>query len=142
MEGNSDGVEMWGTYQISRAWRLAGGFSALREKLRLKPGSNDATAARAQQGRDPARTGMFRSSLDLNPRGELDLTVRQVSALSNPEVASYVAVDIRWGWRLTSDVELSVTGQNLAGNGHGEFGDAASRSEIARNVVVKIVSRF
>ena len=39
MEGKSTGVEMWGTYQGSRTWRLSGGFSRLRERLTLKPGS-------------------------------------------------------------------------------------------------------
>jgi iron complex outermembrane receptor protein len=142
MEGKSNGVEMWGTYQALRMWRLSGGLSALRERLQLKPGSNDATAVSAQQGRDPALTWMLRSSLDISAQSEFDLTLRRVSALSNPAVPDYMAVDARFGWKPRRDLELSVTGQNLFGSGHGEFTDVATRTQLQRSVFFKALTRF
>lgn len=35
------GIEMWGNYQATPAWRLSGGLTALHEQAWLEPGSND-----------------------------------------------------------------------------------------------------
>ena len=141
MQGYTDGVEMWGSYQAASSWRLSAGMTSLRERLTLKPGSNDA-AAPGGAGRDPAMTWRLRSSLDLPRQSELDVTMRHVSALANPEVPAYTAVDVRVAWRPRQDLELSVTGQNLFDSGHGEFTDVSTRTEIGRSVFFKILSRF
>jgi iron complex outermembrane recepter protein len=141
MQGYTDGLEMWGSYQAARSWRLSAGMTSLRERLTLKPGSNDA-AAPGGAGRDPALTWLLRSSLDLPCQSELDVTMRHVSALSNPVVPAYTAVDIRVAWRPRPDLELSVTGQNLFDSGHGEFTDVSTRTEIGRSVFFKLLSRF
>src|SRR5687767_580427 len=70
----------------SRTWRLSGGWSLLKERLRLKPGSNDAAAVASQEGRDPAHSWMLRSSLDVSKQIEFDVIVRRVAGLSNPTV--------------------------------------------------------
>jgi iron complex outermembrane recepter protein len=142
MEGKSTGVEMWGTYQASAAWRLSAGFSGLREKLTLKPGSLDTSNALQQQGRDPAQSWMLRSSMDLPYQTEVDLGVRHVSALTTPTVPAYTAVDLRYGWRPNRNMELSITAQNLFRNGHAEFSDPLTRSVVDRNVFFKAVLRF
>jgi iron complex outermembrane receptor protein len=141
MEGTESGVEMWGTYQASRSWRLSAGFMGLRERLRLKPGSND-RAAITQAGKDPAHTWILRSSLDLFEQNELDVTVRSVSALSAPAVPDYVVVDLRYGWKPRRDLELSVTGNTLFAGKHAEFTDPATRSEFGPSVFFKILARF
>jgi iron complex outermembrane receptor protein len=142
MQGKSTGIETWGTYQASPTWRLSGGLSALRERLELKPGSNDPTAVSGQQGRDPAQAWMLRSSHDLSARSEFDAILRHVSSLANPLVPAYTAVDLRFGWRPRPGLELSVTAKNLTGSGHGEFTDAATRTQFERSVFFKVVSRF
>jgi iron complex outermembrane receptor protein len=63
---------------------------------------------------------------------------RYVARLPNPPVASYVAVDARYAWRLRRDFEISVTAQNLFDKRHPEFGTAATRSEIERAVFLKV----
>ncbi|MDB5865509.1 MAG: TonB-dependent receptor [Betaproteobacteria bacterium] len=142
MEGMTGGVEMWGTYQVSRTWRLRGGLTVLNEKLRLKPGSNDVTAPRAQEGLDPERTWIFASSHDLPHRTEFDVRVRHVSELPSVALPAYTAVDIRLGWRVRPDLEFSVSGQNLFGSGHAEFTDPVNRTEFQRAVFFKVLSRF
>jgi iron complex outermembrane receptor protein len=142
MEGTTSGVEMWGNYLASRVWRLSAGFSGLRERLQLKPGSNDTAGPVAQQDRDPAHSWMLRSSLDLPNRTEADVTVRHVAALSNPAVPAYTTGDIRYGWKARRDLELSVTGQNLFGGRHAEFTSPSTRSEFGPSVFFKILSRF
>jgi len=142
MEGTTSGVEMWASLQATRRWRLSGGFNGLTERFELKPGSNDTAGLIAQKGRDPRRSWRFRSSLDLSPQSEFDVVARRVSRRSSPAVPAYSAVDIRYGWRPRKGLELSVTGQNLFGKGHGEFTDVTTRTEVGRGVFINVVSRF
>jgi iron complex outermembrane receptor protein len=132
MEARTDGIESWGAWQVSKAWRLWAGFTAQREKFRLKAGSNDA-AALGLAGRDPAHAWLVRSSLNLSEVIELDVTVRGVAALSNPAVPRYSTVDLRLGWRPCPGVELSLAARNLADGGHGEFSSVTTRTEIERS---------
>jgi iron complex outermembrane receptor protein len=127
---------------VSPAWRLRGGLTVLNEKLHLKPGSNDVTAPRAQEGRDPKHTWILASSHDLPHRTEFDVRVRHVAELPSLAVPAYTAVDVRLGWKVRADLELSVTGQNLFGSGHAEFNDPVTRTEFQRAVFFKMLSRF
>jgi iron complex outermembrane receptor protein len=142
MDGTTSGVETWGSLQASRAWRLSAGFTGLTESLHLRPGSNDAAGVAAQMGRDPKRTWRLRSSLDLSRRSEFDVTARRVSERSNPAVPAYSAVDLRYGWRPRRGIDLSVTGLNVFGKGHGEFTDVSTRTEIGRGIFISFVNRF
>lgn len=142
MEGKSTGIEMWGKYQVTDHWRLSAGFSALRERLKLKPGSTDIAGLTAQEGRDPDRIWMLQSSVNLPHQTELDATVRHVSALSDPDVPGYTVMDLRLGWRPRRNIELSITGRNLLSGGHAEFTDPATRTELERSVFFKITGRF
>jgi iron complex outermembrane recepter protein len=141
MEGSTNGIEIWGTWQVLPRWRLNAGMNALHEGLRLLPGSNDA-AATATAGLDPAHQWQLRSSLDLDSQQSLDCTVRHVAALSNPDVPAYTSVDVRYGWRPREDWELSVAGQHLNGGGHAEYTPAGTRSHFGRGVYARVVHRF
>ena len=136
MEGSGDGLEAWGSYQAARNWRLSAGASFLRQRLSFKPDSGDTNAAAA--GNDPAHQWLLRSSLDLSNRTELDIGVRRVGALPNPSVPAYTAVDVRYAWRLLRELELALIGQNLFASSHAEFGNAATRSEMARGAYAKL----
>lgn len=142
MKGTTSGVEMWASYQPMRNWRLSAGFNGITEEFELEPGSNDFAGLIAQNGRDPRRSWRLRSSLDLPWRSELDVIARRVSRRTNPDVPAYSAVDIRYGWKPRPGMEISVTGQNLLGDGHGEFTNIATRTEIGRGVYVSFVNRF
>jgi iron complex outermembrane receptor protein len=138
MRGTTSGVELWGSYQATSIWRLNGGFSRLRQKLQLTPYSIDIGAVQGTEGANPARWGLLRSSLDVGPRTQFDVTLRYVGALSQPAVPSYTALDLRLGWQLRPNLDLSIAGQNLLGSGHGEFTDVATRTDIKRAVFVKL----
>jgi iron complex outermembrane receptor protein len=136
MEGKASGIEMWGSYQATPYWRLSAGLMALRERLTLKAGSNDANTP-GTAGKDPAHTVQLRSTFTLADDKELEIGARKVAALANPAVPGYTALDARFGWRLGRNLELSVTGQNLNG-AHVEYGPLATSSEIPRAVAVKL----
>lgn len=140
MEGTADGLEAWGKYQAAPNWRLSAGAWFLRQRLRLKPDSGDTGVSAA--GNDPKRQFTLRSSLDLPDRAELDVGIRYVAALPNPGVPAYTAVDIRCAWRLQHQLEVAVVGQNLFKDSHAEFGNAATRSEMARGGYVRLTWNF
>ena len=58
-----------------------------------------------------------------------------------PPVAAYTAVDMRWGWKVNRDLELSLTLQNLFDPQHPEFNAAPARSEFERSVFLKLLWR-
>lgn len=137
MEGKSTGIEMWGAYQASPRWRLSAGYTAIRDRLRLKPGSNDGTAT-SSTGKTPSNTWQLRSALTIAEDGNLDVAMRHVAALSSPDVPAYTALDLRFGWTLQPDLELALAAQNLLDADHGEYGPIATRSRIPRTLLLEM----
>jgi iron complex outermembrane receptor protein len=119
------------------AWRLAAGYTAQRESLRLKPGSND-PAALGTSGVDPAYTWLVRSSLNISANVDFDVTARGVAALANPTVSAYATADLRLAWRPRPGWELALLARNLADGGHGELTSIATRAEIGRGVYASV----
>ena len=142
MQGRVRGLEMWGSYQALPSWRLRAGFNRLWQDLQLKPGSADIGSVASAEGSNPSHQWSLRSSFDLPRQTELDITLRYVSRLALPVVPSYLAMDLRWGWRPRPDVEVSITGQNLLGPPHGEFTAEATRTAFSRAVVAELLWRF
>jgi iron complex outermembrane receptor protein len=94
------------------------------------------------EGANPSQWAILRSTLDLGPRVEFDATLRYMGALSDPVVPSYTALDLRVGWQLRSNLDLSLAAQNLLGSGHGEFTDVATRTDVKRAVFLKLQYRL
>ena len=136
MTGHSHGIEAWGSLQLSDAWRLSAGATALHEKFTLAAGSRDPVSP-LTAGIDPAYTAQLRSSYAFDGRRELEVAVRRTGA-TLPAVPAYTALDARFGWRVNPGVEVSVIGTNLNG-GHAEYGPASVRTEVPRTVGVKVV---
>jgi iron complex outermembrane receptor protein len=134
MNGQSRGIEAWGRYQMSDAWRLSAGLTALHEELGLKPGSSN-TGSPAIAGLDPAYTAQLRSNYVFDERRELEVALRRVSALGVFQLPAYTALDARFGWRVARGMELAIVGANLNG-GHAEYSVPSVRSEVGRSVGV------
>jgi iron complex outermembrane receptor protein len=142
LEGRISGLEAWGSWQARPNWRLHAGLSRMWQHLHVSPGQIDFSHQLAlTEGSNPAWQWMLRSQLDLPRRTELDLTLRGVAKLEQPAVPSYTALDVRLGWRPSANVEWSLGLRNLLDPGHGEFGPAATRTEIGRSVFLQLVLR-
>jgi len=141
-EGETHGIEMWGNWQATPAWRLSAGLVAQRLQLRVKPGDIDISGASALASNDPSHYWMLRSLYDIDERRQLDLTLRRIGSLSMPPVPAYTSMDLRFGWRITPSLELSLIGQNLLDSSHVEFGSPAARSEFERALFLKAVWRL
>ena len=129
--GSAAGVEGWGSLDLTRTWRLAGGFVALRKSLEAAPGTSPNSIA--DLGNDPRRQWLLRSSMDLPGHCELDVTLRHVGSLPAPAVEAYTATDLRLSWQPRADLSLSLLVQNLFDPGHIEFNAPAVASQIPRS---------
>jgi iron complex outermembrane receptor protein len=141
IEGSTNGVEGWATFQPASIWRLSAGFVELRQQLGLAPGSRDPTGPSAL-GTDPKHQWQLRSALNLTEKHDFDVAVRHVGPLEYSNIPAYTAVDLRFGWRMSKVAELSLTLQNLFDPGHVEFGTVATASEVGRSAFLKLLLRM
>jgi iron complex outermembrane receptor protein len=135
IDGKTWGVEGWATWQALPGWRLSAGLSTLKKDLRLRPDSTDPVGP-ANLGDDPEHQWSLRSAFNPAEGQEFDISVRRVGGLPQASVPAYTAVDARYGWRITPQVELSLVGQNLFDSAHPEFAAAPGRSEFGRSLAL------
>jgi iron complex outermembrane receptor protein len=123
---------------------------SLTEWLRLRPAytymENNIhfNATDVITAQDPRHQVSVRMSMNLPKNIECDLWYRYVSEVSD-SVDGYNAVDVRLGWKLAPNLELSVVGQNLLENHHAEMVPEALHTiatEVQRGVYGKIVWSF
>jgi len=135
------GFEFSGNYQATTWWRLRGGYTFLSKHTYIKPGGSDINRGRAE-GNDPDNQFVLQSMIDLPHGLELDCVFRFVDSLPEPAVPSYFTADVRLGWQLRPNLEISLVGQNLCDNQHPEFGARTTRLEIPRSFYGKVTWRF
>lgn len=141
VEGRTTGIESWASYQVNRAWRLSGGLVLLDQDLRIRSGGVD-LGGLASLGNDPSHWWSLRSSFDITQRHHVGLAVRRVGALKLPAVPAYTAVDARFGWEITRDVEAGLVLRNLFDPNHAEWGTATNRVEHERSVLLQLSWRL
>lgn len=142
LSGSTYGAEVAANLQLLRQWRLHAGYTAFEKHLRLDGDSRDPTGGVAE-GNDPSHMVVLRSSVDFFDRLEFDTTLRYVDRLPNPHVPAYLALDVRVGWFVTPDLELSIVGRNLLDDRHPEFGaNTPARREVERGVYGRVTWRF
>ncbi|MBW8782195.1 MAG: TonB-dependent receptor [Verrucomicrobia bacterium] len=148
LEGETHGVELTTTYEVTQSWRLHGGYTLLLENLHVKPGQLDINNA-LNETADPKNQFSIRSSLDLPHRIEFDTALRWVDALHEnnsgtiAKVPPYFELDVRLAWHPTDQLELSLVGQNLLHDHHPEYGiPGPAREEVARSVYAKVTWHY
>lgn len=134
MEGYTYGAEIWGDHRVTPWWRLAAGVNMMKKSFRRKPGSSD--TALVAKGNDPDIHASLRSYMTLTDALELMVAVRFVDDLPNPVVPSYVEADVRLGWQVAPNFDVSIGGLNLLDKHHPETESAATRAEVRRTVYV------
>ncbi|HEX7026415.1 MAG TPA: TonB-dependent receptor [Gammaproteobacteria bacterium] len=140
IEGPVYGIEAWADYQVTQGWRLSLGGTRLEKELRLEPDSTDPVGIENDTlANDPDYWAIVRSALDLPGASRLDISIRHVASLPNPEVPAYTVANANYSWRVRDNLELSVAVQNLADRGHREFENPQNGSEFGRRAFVKLV---
>jgi iron complex outermembrane receptor protein len=133
LKGDTYGIETWAQVGITDWWRLSGGVTALEKDLAFKPGVVDISNMQAA-GNDPGYQFSIRSLMTPIPGVDIDIGLRSVDNLIAPAVRSYVELDVRLGWRIADNIEVSVAAFNLLHDQHPEGGPLTTRREIRRNV--------
>jgi iron complex outermembrane receptor protein len=141
MDGDVNGIQLWGDYQVTRWWRLSAGVDVLHENLRFLPGSLSAVGL-AFAANDPGHQATLHSSMDLGHGVTWDAYVRNVGALSHPAVPTYTELDTRVGWQITKAVQVSLSGFNLLHARHMEFLEDGVTTEVPRSVYGQLRIRF
>ncbi len=155
-EANTYGVEVWGTYKVTDWWRLSLGFNIQHEDITfnvpLTPGflgpfevpfvPSIVNQAIGFTGDDPTHQVSLRSSIDLPHNVTLDVYLREVGALPNPAVSSYIDVNSRIGWAVSPAVSVSMSGFNLLHPRHIEFGSGPGAVEVDRSFLANVQVRF
>jgi iron complex outermembrane receptor protein len=137
--GNTAGFEIAPDWTPSHWWRLRGSYSYLHIDLSTRPWSQDASTVSSTQGSSPHHQVVVQSAWNLPKKLEFDQTFRYVSALPAKLVGAYATADVRFSWRATHSLDLSVVGQNLFQPHHAEFsGDPGGLVGIARSAYVKL----
>ncbi len=113
LEGHTYGGEAAVTVTPADTWRLITGYSLFLQHIHGAAGANPDTA-RAP----PTHQITLRSSHDLTKRASLDVQFRYVDQIEG--VPGYITADIRFAYRLTRQLELSLVGQNLLDDRHPE----------------------
>jgi iron complex outermembrane recepter protein len=140
-QGETYGIEVLANYRLTNWWRWQVGYSFLQAHLRPKRGSVDMISEAVAEGSSPHHKVFWRSLMNLPANVELDTALRFVDDLPSQNVRSYVALDVRLGWRPTKNLELSVIGQNLLDDRHLEFSSVIP-TEIQRGVYGKVTWRY
>lgn len=144
MAGESYGAELVVDWQLTDRWELSAAYSYLDIQLHPDDDSRDITAE-AAEGQNPHHQFSLRSSFAL-PKGlELDLWLRYVDNLPALNIDSYTTLDARLGWKLRSNLEFSVVGQNLLNKQHPEFIPefrAVQPTQVERGIYGKITWHF
>lgn len=146
-DGDTSGIEALVTYAPLRSWRLTGSYSYL--DMQLDVAGNDINRGRFLAGATPRHQFGLRSYLDLPGGVQMDIHYRYLSAIRHiPDIvdgsgiSGYSEVDLRLAKRVSTQLELSLIGQNLLHDHHAEFGAPEARGEIERSVYAKAVWTF
>jgi iron complex outermembrane receptor protein len=132
--GHTYGGEVWAKYALFDWWRLNLGASWYQTMLALEPGRADLSNGQSL-GQDPPYQAQLRSEMNPFENWEFDAALRTVGhvKMRNPATGAgriiagaYTEMDLRIGFHLTPDTELSVSGHNLLNARHLEANDPST----------------
>jgi len=142
MEGEVYGLETSANWNVTKNWKLAGGYSFTRVLLHPDKSSVNMEAEFAE-GYTPHHQANLRSYLNLLDNLEFDTALYYSDSLYTMDVPSYLRADARLGWHITKQLELSAVVRNIFDHRHPEFKHLlVDEGEIARSFFVKLTYRF
>jgi iron complex outermembrane recepter protein len=120
LKGKTYGFEVSGNWQATPDWRLKASYSRATMSFTNKPGFTGLSTF-GRIGSTPMHMAQLQSSHRLSHQIELDAFLNYSDALPSLEVPDFARLDLRLGWRPSSDFELSLTGRNLLQRRHKEY---------------------
>jgi iron complex outermembrane receptor protein len=142
-DGESYGAEVTAEYWLTNRWRVHAGYTELRVHVWPNPGSTDMSRG-ATESQAPDRQFLLQSWVDLPAHLGLAAWFRAIDDINNQLVPAYAELNATLTWQPTSQLDLSLVGQNLLHDQHREFAAATSpsRRDIQRGVYGAVAWRF
>lgn len=119
LSARTEGLEGTAQWQPTSRWFVQGSLSTFREIAH--PGVTTDPAAVNPDGAAPGWQGQIRAGYS-GARVDLGATLSAVGAIRTRAIPAYTRVDVHGEWRVTGRLAAGLTGQNLIGSGHLEFG--------------------
>ena len=145
LRATSHGLEIAADWHPETWWRLQGAYTYFRMNgERTGDPAND-TSADLIEGTVPRHQGSIRSSINVGSTQQFDAWVRRVGALPYSQVSAYTALDLRYAWRVSRQLELSLVGQNLLSSQHTEFVSdllPSKRLDVSRGAYARVRWQF
>lgn len=141
--GESYGGELTATWQPLDNWRLRANYTFLQINLHTRGGIPSFTEE--SEGDSPQHQLALWSDFDLGRRVEWSVGVHHVDSLPSQRVAAYTELEMRLGWHITPNCEISLVGRDLLHAHHQEFSPFLFWSrevEVDRTVFAKLTLSF
>jgi len=134
------GAEGSVTLSPARTWRMTIGATVFDQRVQGPAGVSGGSVAYALA--PPKFQATLRSAWDCSERTSLDAQIAYVGAIDS--VPAYVTADLRFSYRPTEHIELSIVGRNLLENQHLEQVPEAFAvpAEVPRGFYGKVTWRF
>ncbi len=145
--GNADnfGLEITGNLQPFHWWRLELAYSYLNTNYWIDSRHRSQSELLARYMEAPSHQVSARSKMNLTEQLEFDIWLRYVSDLDKLDVPAYTGLDLRLGYHLPENLELSVAAKDLLDPYHPEYGEkflSMQSTEIPRSVDAKLTWKF
>ena len=136
------GLEIASDVQVQDWWRIRGAYSY----INMDVDGPINTTLNTTGGGTPHHQASIRSLMTLPYDVELDSWIRVVDNLPAPNIAGYVELDLRLGWKPWPNLDISLVGQNLLDNHHPEAASslllATQPTEVQRSFYGKITWNY
>ncbi|MCP4659915.1 MAG: TonB-dependent receptor [bacterium] len=145
LDARSSGIEAAVRWQVRDHWRIHGSLSWLELDLVPEASSNDQRTEGRAEGNSPGFQFSIRSQLDVGRRFEIDHALYYVDRLDTGGVPSHLRADMRVGFRLGANLDLSLVGRNLLEGDHRELGETVNANlpfHIPRSFMSRLTLRF
>ncbi len=148
IEGKTYGAEFATNIILSDSWRLKGGSSYLYMDLHDKTNLPAILLSQSAEDIEEATSryqGFLQSFYDVTENVTFDTTFRYVGGIAYHNIPGYYTADIRIGWELAKNAELSFVGQNLFDPQHPEYEPgffATKPTEIQRGFYIQLDYKF
>ena len=138
LEVDTLGVELASDIQILDWWRIRGAYTYINMWVEGPINTALSTTGRGT----PHHQGSLRSLITLPYQVEFDSWIRISDNIPATNIAGYVELDLRLGWKPLPNLDLSLVGQNLLDNHHPEAAPslflATQPTEVQRSVYGKL----
>ena len=140
--GRTYGAELLAEWEPIDDWLLTASYSYI--DLALTPSGQDQNRGAWIADATPRNLAGLRSWITLGERFEIDAQLRYQSRIrriptdpSGQGFDAFSELDLRFGWRISDSLSVSLLGQNLLHESHEEFGTPAARGRLERAAYLK-----